>query len=109
MQLGLSLIWTEAKKRGIALEQVLAWMSSGPAKLAGLERKGQLAPGSDADFAIFSPEEDFVVDVAKLQHRNPVSAYDGKTLDGVVAGTWLRGEKVDFTTPHGQLLRRGES
>ncbi|MGP5164404.1 MULTISPECIES: allantoinase AllB [Micrococcaceae] len=109
LQLGLSLIWTEAKKRGIALEQVLAWMSSGPAKLAGLERKGQLAPGSDADFAIFSPEEDFVVDVAKLQHRNPVSAYDGKTLDGVVAGTWLRGEKVDFTTPRGQLLRRGES
>jgi allantoinase len=109
LQLGLSLIWTEARKRGIALEQVLGWMATNPARVAGMTRKGRLAPGFDADFAIFEPDAAHVVDVHQLYHRNPVSPYDGMTLDGRVTGTWVRGRKVDFKTPHGELLRRGEA
>ncbi|CAM3575661.1 allantoinase AllB [Tsukamurella ocularis] len=109
LQLGLQLIWTEAKKRGISLEQVLEWMSANPAKLAGMTRKGRIALGFDADFAIFEPEAAQVVDVHHLHHKNAISPYDGRALAGVVSGTWLRGEKVDFETPHGRLLRRGEA
>lgn len=109
LQLGLQLIWTEAKKRGIPLEQVLEWMSSNPAKLAGMTRKGRIALGFDADFAIFEPEAAQVVDVHHLHHKNAISPYDGRALAGVVSGTWLRGEKIDFETPHGRLLRRGEA
>ena len=36
LQLGLSLIWTEARRRGIVLERVVKWMSSSPAELARL-------------------------------------------------------------------------
>ncbi len=108
LQLGLSLIWTEAKRRGIALERVIEWMSANPAKLAGMTRKGGIATGSDADFAIFEPESDQVVDVHHLYHKNAISPYDGRDLAGVVRGSWVRGEKVDFRTPHGRLLRRGE-
>ncbi|MDQ6739924.1 MAG: allantoinase AllB, partial [Actinomycetota bacterium] len=43
LQLGLSLIWTEARQRGITLEQVISWMSTKPAQLARLTQKGQLA------------------------------------------------------------------
>ncbi|BDH57316.1 allantoinase AllB [Tsukamurella sp. PLM1] len=109
LQLGLQLIWTEARKRGISLEQVLEWMSANPAKLAGMTRKGRIALGFDADFAIFEPEAAQVVDVHRLHHKNAISPYDGRALAGVVRGTWLRGEKVDFETPHGRLLRRGEA
>lgn len=109
LQLGLQLIWTEAKKRGISLEQVLEWMSANPAKLAGMTRKGRIALGFDADFAIFEPEAAQVVDVHHLHHKNAISPYDGRALAGVVSGTWLRGEKIDFETPHGRLLRRGEA
>ncbi|TWS24884.1 allantoinase AllB [Tsukamurella sputi] len=109
LQLGLQLIWTEAKKRGISLEQVLEWMSANPAKLAGMTRKGRIALGFDADFAIFEPEAAQVVDVHRLHHKNAISPYDGRALAGVVSGTWLRGRKVDFETPHGRLLRRGEA
>ncbi|MCS3779892.1 allantoinase AllB [Tsukamurella ocularis] len=109
LQLGLQLIWTEAKKRGISLEQVLEWMSANPAKLAGMSRKGRIALGFDADFAIFEPEAAQVVDVHHLHHKNAISPYDGRALAGVVNGTWLRGEKIDFETPHGRLLRRGEA
>ena len=107
LQLGLSLIWTEARHRGIPLEQVVSWMGEKPAALARLSNKGQLALGYDADFAVFAPDEAFVVDVSKLKHKNPITPYDGKTLAGVVRKTFLRGAVVDGQTPTGKLIRRG--
>ncbi|TLM83123.1 allantoinase AllB [Pseudarthrobacter sp. NamE5] len=107
LQLGLSLIWSEARHRGIPLEQVVSWMGEKPAALARLTNKGQLALGYDADFAIFAPNEAFVVDVSKLKHKNPITPYDGKTLSGVVRKTFLRGAVVDGQTPTGKLIRRG--
>jgi allantoinase len=107
LQLGLSLIWSEARHRGIPLEQVVSWMAEKPANLARLTNKGQLALGYDADFAVFAPDEAFVVDVSKLKHKNPITPYDGKTLSGVVRKTFLRGAVVDGQTPTGKLIRRG--
>lgn len=109
LQLGLPLIWTEAKKRGIALERVIEWMSAKPAALAGLSHKGAIALGNDADFALFAPEETFEVDVAKLHHKNPISPYQGKTLAGVVRSALVAGADVDFKTPKGKLIRRDEA
>ncbi|WP_258804207.1 allantoinase AllB [Pseudarthrobacter sp. NS4] len=107
LQLGLSLIWSEARHRGIPLEQVVSWMAEKPAGLARLTNKGQLALGYDADFAVFAPDEAFVVDVSKLKHKNPITPYDGRTLSGVVRKTFLRGAVVDGQTPTGKLIRRG--
>lgn len=109
LQLGLPLIWTEAQKRGIALEQVVQWMAVKPAELAGLKNKGSIALGNDADFALFAPEDAFVVDVKKLHHKNPISPYHGKTLAGVVRRSIIAGNDVDFATPNGKLIRRGEA
>ena len=50
--------------------------------------------------------DEFTVDVADLHHRNPVSAYAGHRLRGVVRETWLRGRVVG-DVPAGRLLRRG--
>ena len=107
LQLGLPLIWTEARQRGIPLEQVVSWMAGKPAALARLSGKGQLALGYDADFSIFAPDDSFVVDAARLKHRNPITPYDGKALTGVVRRTFLRGHEIDGLTPSGLLLRRG--
>ncbi|MET9349301.1 allantoinase AllB [Streptomyces termitum] len=110
LQLGLPAIWTEARRRGHGLEDVARWMSAGPARLAGLERKGGIEEGKDADFAVIDPEATFTVDPAELQHRNRITAYAGKTLHGVVKATWLRGEKINdggtLTDPSGLLLER---
>ena len=51
------------------------------------------------------------VDAAKLQHRHPITPYDGEMLDGVVEMTFLRGEKIydhgEFTSePKGQQCFR---
>lgn len=110
LQLGLPAIWTEAKKRGRTLEDVVRWMSAAPAALAGLAQKGAIEVGRDADFAVLAPEETFTVDPAHLHHRNQVTAYAGKTLHGVVKSTWLRGAQIaDHGTPSeptGRLLER---
>jgi allantoinase len=104
-------VWTEARQRGLDLVHVARWMASGPAGVAGLDRKGAITVGADADFAVLSPDDTFVVDPARLQHRHPVSPYAGRLLQGVVRQTWLRGQLVhragEFAAPVGALLRRG--
>ncbi|MFF2191580.1 allantoinase AllB [Streptomyces sp. NPDC058157] len=110
LQLGLPAIWTEARRRGRTLEDVVRWMSTAPAALAGLAQKGAIEAGRDADFAVLAPEETFTVDPAELHHRNQVTAYAGKTLHGVVKSTWLRGTQIADhgtpTEPTGLLLER---
>ncbi|MEU9366268.1 allantoinase AllB [Streptomyces avermitilis] len=110
LQLSLPAIWTEARRRGHSIEDVVRWMSARTARLVGLAQKGAIEAGRDADFAVLAPDETFTVDPAALQHRNRVTAYAGKTLSGVVRSTWLRGERImadgEFTEPKGRLLSR---
>jgi allantoinase len=110
LQLGLSAVWTEARGRGFTLNDVARWMSAAPAAQVGLATKGRIDIGSDADFCVLAPDESFVVDAHTLQHKNAITPYDGRTLDGVVRATWLRGEPVDIDAgPRGRLLTRGAS
>jgi allantoinase len=111
LQLSLAAVWTEARRRGHGLEDVVRWMSTRTSELVGLDdRKGAIAVGRDADFAVLAPDETFTVDPVALQHRNQVTAYAGRTLHGVVKSTWLRGQRIvvdgEFTEPKGRLLTR---
>jgi allantoinase len=113
LQVGLSAVWSGARTRGHDLGDVVGWMATGPARLAGLPHKGSIALGKDADFCVFAPDAAFVVDAHRLAHRNPVTPYDGRALSGVVRQTWLRGSRIstDSTVtgaPAGQLMRRGD-
>jgi len=105
LQLGLPAVWTQARRRGHGLADVVRWMAAGPAALAGVPGKGTLAPGCDADLVAFDDEASFTVDPARLRHRHPVTPYAGQTLTGVVDRTWLRGRETG-ETPAGRLLRR---
>jgi len=110
LQLGLSAVWTVARRRGRTLDDMARWMASAPAALAGLPAKGRLAVGYDADLAAFDPDETYVVDPARLYHRHPVTPYAGRTLAGRVRQTWLRGIPLlegEGETPVGRLLKRG--
>jgi allantoinase len=108
LQLGLSAVWTGARRRGYPLATVVDWLAARPAALAGLRRKGQVALGYDADFCVFAPDDAFVVDAHRLYHKNPVTPYAGRPLAGVVRGTWLRGEPIG-DQPRGRLIARGEA
>jgi allantoinase len=105
LQLGLPAVWTQARRRGHGLADVVRWMAAGPAALAGVPGKGALAPGCDADLVAFDDEASFTVEEARLRHRHPVTPYAGQTLTGVVRRTWLRGRETG-EAPAGRLLRR---
>ncbi|MDF5756779.1 allantoinase AllB [Spongiactinospora sp. TRM90649] len=103
LQLGLPLVWTEARRRGHSLGDIARWMAEAPAALAGLTGKGALAVGRDADMVAFDPGAAFTVRASDLHHRNPVTPYHGRKLTGVVRATWLRG-RLAGGDPAGVLL-----
>ncbi|MGW7682514.1 allantoinase AllB [Kribbella sp. NPDC054772] len=109
LQLGLPAVWSEARRRGFTLADVVRWMSTAPAEQTGLRTKGRIEVGYDADLCVLAPDETFTVDAHQLQHKNAITPYDGRTLTGVVRSTWLRGAPVDIDVdPRGRLLTRGE-
>jgi allantoinase len=111
IQLSLAAVWSGAPAHGGTVADVARWMSEHPARLVGLDRhKGAIAAGRDADFVVWDPEEEFVVEANALQHRHKVTPYEGMRLRGVVRETWVRGERVydrgHFVhEPRGKLLR----
>jgi allantoinase len=115
LQLGLSTVWSEAKRRGATPVEMARWMSERPARFAGLDRrKGRIARGYDADLAIWEPDAKFSVAAEQLFFRHKLSPYLGAELVGRVATTVLRGETifdggVHRPEAHGQLmLHRGQ-
>jgi allantoinase len=114
LQLGLPVMWTQMSGKNYSFEHLVCWMSSGPARLAGLENhKGAIAAGFDADIVIWNPEKRFIVKPKMLQHRHKLTPYANRPLRGEVEATFLRGEMIYdrgrfLGEPRGVLLRRGE-
>jgi allantoinase len=113
LQLTLPITWTAGASRGITFNNLAHWLSTFPASLVNLAQKGAIAPGKDADLAIFNPDQSFTVDAASLHHRHKLIPYDGHTLRGKVLQTYLRGQLIydqgAFPTQNaGQLLTHVE-
>lgn len=112
LQLGLSVMWTEAQARGLSLAHLARWMCQAPARLAGIDSfKGRIMAGHDADLVIWDPEASYRVDPADLHHCHKVTPYHGQELRGRVLTTFVRGMPVyDRGTfaaaPHGRMLAR---
>jgi allantoinase len=110
LQLRLPIIWSEAQRRGVSLEEMTKWLCGGPGRLVGFEqRKGEIVEGADADLVIWDPNEEFRVDPQKLHHRHKITPYAGETLRGVVKKTFVRGRKIydgceSFDYPAGRIL-----
>ncbi|NNG40571.1 allantoinase AllB [Flexivirga sp. ID2601S] len=106
VQLALSAVWTEARRRGHTLADVTGWMASAPADLVGLRQKGRIAVGADADLVAYSPDVETAVDAATLQHKSKLTAYQDLTLAGRADRIWLRGNEIGLDrSPTGTLLR----
>lgn len=95
LSVALPATWTVANNRGFAITDIVRWMSEKTADLAGIDsKKGRIAPGLDADFVVFDPDESFVVRASDLYFRHPISPYVGERLKGRVKMTLLRGTEV---------------
>ncbi len=112
LQLRLPAVWTGARARGHPPERLTEWLSTGPARLAGLEgRKGAIAPGCDADLVLWHPDRELVVEETMLRHRHRLTPWLGRRLAGEIEASYLRGERVYSRgapdgPPRGRLLSR---
>jgi dihydropyrimidinase len=98
----------------ISLDQFVDLTSANAARLFGLyPRKGVIAVGSDADLALWDPQERRTVDGARMRSRADYSVYDGWDVQGwprivVQRGQVLLADGEIMARPgQGQWLRRG--
>ncbi len=82
--------WTEAKRRGFQLEDVVRWTAERTAAFVGLN-KGRLERGRDADLVVFDDAALFDLTPERVLHRHRLTPYSGRRLLGEVRGSWLRG------------------
>ena len=82
-------------KRGQDPSMVARLLCGNPAKRFGLgARKGRIALGADADFAILDPRKPFTVEAKKSYSSAKWSPYDGWTVQGTIIRTILRGKMI---------------
>ncbi len=113
LQLRLPATWTGAAAREVDFPELARWLALEPARLAGLEQhKGSIAVGMDADLAIWDPDGVTEVKGADLEHRHPLTPYEGMKLRGSVVRTIVGGRTVfedGVVVPgHGRMLRRDD-
>ena len=90
-----TLLYSEgvAKDR-IELGQFVKLVASGPAALFGFDQKGRIEIGADADFVVFDPDAEWILDENELHHSVDWSPYHGLHVQGRVISTWLRGSCI---------------
>ncbi len=92
----------------VPLQQISELLAANPARRFRLRRKGRLAVGCDADFALVDLDQAWIMDREMLLQRHPISPYIGRTFKGRVVHTLLRGQEIPSGTP-GRLVRPTKS
>ncbi|WP_206307635.1 amidohydrolase family protein [Streptomyces sp. H23] len=97
-------------RAGVSLERFVALTSTNAARLNGLQGKGWIGPGADADFYSLDPNASRTTDSADLHMATDYTPYQGMTLYGwpseVVAGgrVVLDGDGFHDPGPVGRFL-----
>lgn len=93
-QFYVSMLMTAALEGKISLERAVDAIATNPAKIFGVQRKGDLAPGNYADIVLIDLENEYEVkdeDVLSLTGWTP---YAGRKLKGKTIRTMVRGKTV---------------
>lgn len=82
------------QKRNMSLQKFADIIATAPAKLFGLDTKGSIALGKDADFVFIKPEAPYTLQAEDLAYRNKMSPYIGREIGAQVTKTILRGQEI---------------
>jgi dihydropyrimidinase len=96
----------------LSLPELVRVACTTPARTFGMPWKGTLEPGTDADVVVFDPAAEYTITAADNASNADYSVYEGRTVRGRVAQTFVRGELVaadgePVADPgHGQFVER---
>ena len=107
----LSGIFSEGSKRGMSYNHMAELLSWNPAQRFGLNSKGNIAVGYDADLVLLDPNETFVLAAAESESQQGYTPFEGVELTGRVKSTFLRGNLIYnngqvLGSPTGRYLKR---
>ena len=90
------ILYTEGvQRRGLSLRRFVDLFATNPARLFGLyPRKGAIAPGSDADLALWDPTAHRTITMGDLHHDGDYSPWEGWEVGVWPVSTYLRGQPV---------------
>ena len=94
VQSSLNVLLDGHEKQGLPLTEVARLTSQAPAERFGLEGKGRLEPGFDADFSLVDLSSTTTLMENDLLTRHKLSPYLSQPLRGKVRRTVLRGETI---------------
>jgi dihydropyrimidinase len=96
----LSLLITQGVMQGrISWSRLAELTSANPARIFGLQRKGLLEPGYDADVVIYDPRTEGTIRADRLHNLAGYTPYEGWPVRGAVRDVFCRGRR---------LVREGE-
>ena len=81
-------------KNVLSLEKFIAMISTNPAKILGLENKGKIQVGADADLTFLKLNQDVVVDTSQFLSKSRNSPFNGWKLKGAPFMTIVGGNIV---------------
>jgi allantoinase len=87
-------LFSEGRRRGLALHRIAELTSWNPARRFGVPDKGDIAPGFDADLVLLDPARRFTVRAADSPSAQGYTPFDGVEITGRVQATFLRGALV---------------
>jgi allantoinase len=102
---------TEGTRRGMSYNHMARVTSFNAARRYGLNRKGDLAEGFDADIAIVDPAASWVIRAADSPSTQGYTPFEGLEMSARVDATFLRGARIHengelIGAPRGKYLHR---
>jgi dihydropyrimidinase len=91
----LSVTYDEGVAGGrISVERMVDLLATTPARLFGMETKGAIEVGRDADLVLFDPQARRTIRQSELHHTSDFTPYEGREVKGAVRSVLLRGQPV---------------
>ncbi len=85
---------SEGTRRGMGYDHMARVTSWTPAQRFGLNRKGDIAEGFDADLALVDPAKTWTIHASDSPSTQGYTPFEGMELSARVESTYLRGEQI---------------
>ncbi|MCP5054217.1 MAG: dihydropyrimidinase [bacterium] len=110
----LEIVFSEGvRKNRITMNRFVETCCTNPATIFGLETKGSITPGKDADIVIFDPFEEHTISSETHHHNVDYSLFEGMKVTGKTKTVLLNGQVVirdgqpdEIIKGQGQFLKR---